>query len=78
MTTPIVDTVARCGRCAHWADNRALLEARIPGLASFGSAYGASVGESRLCLHHDRLMMPHDSCAAFVERTDQQFTVPDR
>jgi hypothetical protein len=32
-----------------------LLEQRIAGLASFGSAYGGSVGESRLCLRHDRL-----------------------
>lgn len=55
-----------CARCRHWADDRALLERRIGGLASFGSAYGASVGESRLCLRHDRLTMPRDRCAAFV------------
>lgn len=55
-----------CEHCAHWADDRALLEKRIPGLASFGSAYGASVGASRLCLHHDRLTMPRDRCTAFV------------
>lgn len=58
---------AQCVRCVHWADDRALLEARIAGLASFGSAYGASVGESRLCLRHDRLTQPADRCAAFVE-----------
>ncbi|WP_310632206.1 hypothetical protein [Paraburkholderia sp.] len=57
-----------CARCVHWADDRALLEARIAGLASFGSAYGASVGESRLCLRHDRLTQPADRCAVFVER----------
>ncbi|WP_250866571.1 hypothetical protein [Caballeronia sp. INSB1] len=57
-----------CGRCRHWADDRALLEKRIPGLASFGSAYGASLGESRLCLRHDRLTMPRDRCIAFVAR----------
>jgi hypothetical protein len=45
-----------------------LLEKRIPGLASFGSAYGASLGESRLCLRHDRLTMPRDRCIAFVAR----------
>jgi hypothetical protein len=56
-----------CSRCRHWADDRALLEKRIAGLASFGSAYGASVGESRLCLRHDRLTMPRDRCVAFVE-----------
>jgi len=57
-----------CGRCRHWADDRALLEKRIPGLASFGSAYGASLGDSRLCLRHDRLTMPRDRCIAFVAR----------
>lgn len=69
MRALTVSTAANCGRCAHWADDRALLEANIVGLASFGSAYGASVGESRLCLRHDRLMMPRDRCATFVERT---------
>ncbi|KAF1060346.1 hypothetical protein DX980_35370 [Burkholderia gladioli] len=57
-----------CARCAHWADDRALLEARIGGLASFGSGYGASVGRSRLCLRLDRLVSPGDRCGGFVER----------
>ncbi|AYQ91887.1 hypothetical protein WJ59_05475 [Burkholderia gladioli] len=59
---------ADCARCAHWADDRALLEARIGGLASFGSGYGASVGRSRLCLKLDRLVSPGDRCGGFVER----------
>lgn len=59
---------AQCVCCVHWADDPALLEARVAGLASFGSAYGASVGESRLCLRHDRLTQPVDRCAAFVDR----------
>ncbi len=57
-----------CARCVRWADDRALLEARIAGLASFGSAWGATVGTSRLCLHHDRLTMPDDGCGAFLAR----------
>ncbi|HTR06239.1 MAG TPA: hypothetical protein VMJ11_06175 [Paraburkholderia sp.] len=57
-----------CARCEHWAADPAVLEARIAGLASFGSAYGASVGASRLCLLHDRLTLPEDRCAAFVLR----------
>ncbi|GAB7537126.1 hypothetical protein [Burkholderia sp. 3C] len=59
---------AHCGRCVHRADDRALLEARIGGLASFGSAYGESVGDSRLCLKLDRLVSPGDACREFVER----------
>jgi hypothetical protein len=59
---------ATCASCVHRADDRALLERRIAGLASFGSAYGASVGESRLCLLHDVLVMPRDRCASFERR----------
>jgi hypothetical protein len=61
-----MNTQAICVRCSHRADDRALLERRIAGLTSFGSGYGASVGESRLCLLHDVLVMPRDTCAAFV------------
>jgi hypothetical protein len=68
MNTPAAQTAHACSRCAHWADDRALLETRIPGLASFGSAYGATLGASRLCLRHDRLVMPGDRCAGFEAR----------
>lgn len=78
----VVSAAAGCGRCAHWADDRALLEASIVGLASFGSAYGSSIGESRLCLRHDRLVMPRDRCAGFVEHAshaaEQQGSVSTR
>lgn len=68
MNNGAADSARRpqCGQCAHWAEDRAVLEARIAGLASFGSAYGASVGQSRLCLRHDRLTQPEDRCAVFV------------
>ncbi|SAK91332.1 hypothetical protein [Caballeronia ptereochthonis] len=69
MSARCANAQPACGRCAHWADDRALLEARIAGLASLGSAYGESVGESRLCLVHDRLVMPRDRCAAFMARS---------
>jgi hypothetical protein len=59
---------ANCASCEHWAQARDVLEARIGGLASFGSAYGASVGESRLCVRLDRLTMPEDRCGAFAAR----------
>ncbi|SDV48922.1 hypothetical protein [Chitinasiproducens palmae] len=62
------DPATACRHCARWADDRAMLEARIPGLASFGSAYGATVGESRLCLLHDQLVMPRDHCRDFTSR----------
>jgi hypothetical protein len=61
---------AVCRHCVHWRDDRALLEAAIGGLASFGSAYGASVGDSRLCVRLDRLVSPRDGCAGFARRGD--------
>ncbi|WP_413730317.1 hypothetical protein [Sodalis sp. RH22] len=42
------------------------MERKVPGLSALGSAFGASLGDSRLCLHHDRLVSPDDHCAAFA------------
>lgn len=68
MTARTAAHAPACGRCAYREDDRALLEARIGGLASLGSAYGASVGDSRLCVRLDRLVSPADHCAEFVAR----------
>lgn len=62
--------IGRCADCRHREHDRAALERAVPGLAVFGSAFGASVGVSRLCRRHDRLTSPHDHCAAF--ETDRQ------
>jgi hypothetical protein len=61
--TASVDHV--CGACRHCEHDRHVLEAAIPGLISFGSGFGASVGETRLCRRHDRLISPNDSCGEF-------------
>ena len=55
----------RCADCHHRLDDRQAIERRVSGLAVFGSAYGASIGESRLCVLHDRLVSPDDRCARF-------------
>jgi len=55
----------RCADCRHRLDDRQAIERRVWGLAVFGSAYGASIGESRLCVLHDRLVSPDDRCARF-------------
>ena len=57
--------VPRCGGCRHRPDDRQAIEQRLPGLIVFGSAYGASIGSSRLCQLHDRLVSPDDACAGF-------------
>jgi hypothetical protein len=68
MTAQTAPGAAACGLCAYRENDRALLEVRIGGLASLGSAYGASVGDSRLCVRHDRLVSPSDRCSGFVAR----------
>jgi hypothetical protein len=55
-----------CAGCRHRAENRDSLEQGIPGLAVFGSAFGASVADSRLCRLHDQLVSPGDTCAQFA------------
>ncbi len=56
---------AQCQHCRHCEPDRLVLESVIPGLASFGSALGASLGDSRLCRLRDQLVSPRDSCAKF-------------
>ena len=58
-------TARLCRDCRHREHDSRVLEAMIPGLASFGSAFSASVGDSRLCRLRDRLVSPRDSCAQF-------------
>ncbi|MEM5437871.1 hypothetical protein [Paraburkholderia diazotrophica] len=57
-----------CADCRFRADDRHSLEQSIPGLAVFGSGFGASVADSRLCIVHDRLVAPRDSCGGFSPR----------
>jgi hypothetical protein len=56
----------RCGNCRHREAGRQTLEREIPGLSSFGSAFGSSLGDSRLCLRHDRLTSVDDACDQFA------------
>jgi hypothetical protein len=56
---------AVCAACQHCEQDRHVLEAMIPGLTSFSSGFGASVGETRLCRRHDQLISPGDSCIEF-------------
>jgi len=56
----------RCADCRFNQHDRNELERTLPGLASLGSAFGASISHSGLCLRHDRLVSPHDRCPAFA------------
>jgi hypothetical protein len=54
-----------CASCRYRAEDRHSLEHGIPGLVTFGSGFGASVADSRLCRLHDQLVSPDDTCAQF-------------
>jgi len=55
----------RCADCIHRLNDRRAIEQKVSGLAVLGSAYGASIGSSRLCLIHECLVSPEDRCAHF-------------
>jgi hypothetical protein len=59
---------AYCAHCVHRADDRHALEQRVAGLVTFSSGFGASVAHSRLCMLHDQLVSPGDTCSAFLAR----------
>ena len=54
-----------CAVCRFCEQDRQVLEAMIPGLTSFSSGFGASVGATRLCQRHDQLISPGDACSEF-------------
>ncbi|RDI97877.1 hypothetical protein DVT68_12300 [Dyella solisilvae] len=59
---------ACCLHCRHREEARQRLEPQLPGMASFGSAYGATVAESRLCGLHDCWVSPRDTCSQFERK----------
>jgi hypothetical protein len=62
MTRPAIT----CCACLHFANDPAMLESALPGLAALSSARAASRADDGLCRHHDRHVLPTASCAAFV------------
>ena len=65
-----------CQHCAHFVDDPAAIEAEIPGLTSFGSAYSSARGYAGICQELDRFMdpVPAQECSLFEprEQTDGQ------
>ena len=47
-----------CQHCVHFDDDPASIEAKIPGLTSFGSAYSSARGHAGICQEFDRFMDP--------------------
>jgi len=59
-----------CQHCAHFNDDPAFIEAEIPGLTSFGSAYSSARGHAGICRELDRFMdpLPAQDCPSFEPR----------
>ena len=59
-----------CQHCAHFNDDPAFIEAEIPGLTSFGSAYSSARGHAGICHASDRFMdpVPAENCRSFAPR----------
>ena len=60
-----------CQHCAHFIDDPAVIEAEIPGLTSFGSAYSSARGHAGICREFDRFMDPlmARECPSFEARS---------
>ncbi len=68
VAEPAREVTERCAHCRHRLDDQRATELRVAGMASFGSAYGASIATSRLCGVHDCWVSPSDGCASYVPK----------
>jgi hypothetical protein len=66
MTAPVCqDPAERCAGCTHFLRDRAAIEALVPNLTVFGSAYASVAWDSGLCRNWDAFRSPRDTCAAY-------------
>ncbi|WP_158815861.1 hypothetical protein [Methylocapsa sp. S129] len=56
---------AQCGRCVHFHNDRAYLEAAMPGLSSMSSGDASVRADDGVCERHDRYLSARASCADF-------------
>ena len=63
---------ATCQDCAHFVDDPDRIEAEIPNLTIFGSAYSSARGDAGICQTFDRFMDPVSArdCDAFKHRQE--------
>jgi hypothetical protein len=66
-------SITTCQHCANFNDDPAFIEAAIPGLTSFGSAYSSARGYAGICSVFDRFMDPvrAEYCPSFAPRAPQ-------
>jgi hypothetical protein len=56
----------RCGNCVSFRNDRAYLEAAMPGLTSMSSGDASVRADDGICLRHDRYLSAWASCADFI------------
>lgn len=56
----------RCGNCGYFRNDRAYLEAAMPGLTSMSSGDASVRADDGICLRHDRYLSAWASCADFI------------
>ena len=59
-----------CRHCVHFIDDPASIEAEIPNLTIFGSAYSSARGHAGICRKTDLFMdpLPAQDCPSFTLR----------
>jgi hypothetical protein len=59
-----------CRHCALFIDDPASIEAEVPNLTVFGSAYSSARGDAGICREFDRFMdpLPAKGCPSFTLR----------
>jgi len=63
-------TEEACQHCVHFVDDPALIEAEIPNLTIFGSAYSSARGDAGICRKLDLFLDPvlGEHCPSFSLR----------
>jgi hypothetical protein len=56
----------RCGNCVSFRNDRAYLEAAMPGLTSMSSGDASVRADDGICLRHNRYLSAWASCADFT------------
>jgi hypothetical protein len=54
-----------CGKCVHFRNDPAILEAAYPGLTAMGSGFSSVRAQDGLCSRHDLYLSFWDSCPGF-------------
>jgi len=55
-----------CLQCKHFRNDAKQLEAELPGLSSFSSAYAAVRSSDGICAVHERYVTASSVCEAFA------------